>query len=312
MSCMNKESEAAGTLRVADVERFATKDGPGIRTCVFLKGCPLHCPWCSNPEAQSFETQLLCFEKKCTACGLCLSVCPNGARIGKIGEKPRLDRTRCVACGSCAEVCPAGALRLSGKEMSPDSLLRLVLRDKDYYDNSGGGVTVSGGEPFAQPHALGEFLALCKAAGLHTAVETCGVFSAETLKAFGLPYVDLFLFDIKSAEKQRLSEVTGACPELIESNLRAIVGSGRKVVARVPVIPGFNHSEESMRTIFRLALSCGVKRLDLLPYHRLSRNKYSALGLSYPMGETPMLSRTELLQWQRLALEMGLCAKIGG
>ena len=190
------------TLRVMDVERFATKDGPGIRTTVFLKGCPLHCPWCANPESQSAVTQLLWFSNKCTAC-------EQGARSGRPGEKPRLDRAKCIACGACAAVCPAGALQISGTERTPASLLEEVLRDADYYETSGGGVTVSGGEPLTQPEALAEFLSLCKQHGLHTAAETCGAFTPAALETCA-PYLDLFLFDLKSADSARLAEVTGA------------------------------------------------------------------------------------------------------
>ena len=299
------------TLRVMDVERFATKDGPGIRTTLFLKGCPLHCPWCANPESQSAATQLLWFSNKCTACGGCLTACGQGARSGRPGEKPRLDRAKCVACGACAAVCPAGALQISGTERTPESLLEEVLRDADYYEASGGGVTVSGGEPLTQPEALAEFLSLCKQHGLHTAAETCGAFTPAALETCA-PWLDLFLFDLKSADSARLAEVTGADLARVTANLRRAVELGREVVVRVPVIPGFNHDEASMKGIFALALDCGAKRLDLLPYHTLGKNKYAALGRDYPLGDTPMLTKAEVEPWQQLACSMGLDARVGG
>lgn len=299
------------TLRVMDVERFATKDGPGIRTTVFLKGCPLHCPWCANPESQSASTQLLWFEAKCTACGACVAACGQGARTGGPGQKPLLDRAKCLRCGACVEACPSGALQLSGADRTPASLLGEVLRDADYYAASGGGVTVSGGEPLTQPEALAEFLSLCKEHGLHTAVETCGAFAPAALERCA-PWLDLFLFDVKSADARRLAEVTGADLAAVTANLRRAVALGREVVARVPVIPGFNHDEASMRAIFALARDCGVGRLDLLPYHTLGKNKYAALGRAYALGDTPMLTRAEVQPWQQLAVSLGLDARVGG
>ena len=298
-------------LRVMDVERFATKDGPGIRTTVFLKGCPLHCPWCSNPESQQAAPQLLWFEKKCTACGACIKACPAGARTGAPGEFPKLDRTLCTTCGACAEACPAGALKISGREYEIKELLDLILRDRDYYETSGGGVTVSGGEPLAQPEVLSQFLRACKEAGLHTAAETCGAFTEEAFRLCA-PELDLFLFDIKSGEEERLREVTGADLFQIKKNLKAAVASGAEVIGRVPVIPGFNHSREGMEAIFTAALECGVTRLDLLPYHTLGKNKYAALDRPYMMGDTAMLTKKDLLPWQELARRKGIDARIGG
>lgn len=298
-------------LHVMDIERFATKDGPGIRTTVFLKGCPLHCPWCANPESQSALPQLLWFKNKCTACGACVGVCPNGARQGEPGEYPRFAPALCVACGACQRVCAAEALKISGKDYDIPTLLAAVLRDRDYYATSGGGVTVSGGEPLAQPAALARFLAACREEGLHTAAETCGAFTEEAF-ALVAPHLDLFLFDIKCGEEKKLRETTGGDLDGIRKNLTRAVESGKEVIGRVPVIPGFNHTQEGMEAIFQTARDCGVKRLDLLPYHTLGKNKYAALGRPYPLEGVPMLTREELLPWQALAGERGLDARIGG
>lgn len=186
-----------------------------------------------------------------------------------------------------------------------------MLRDADYYETSGGGVTVSGGEPLTQPEALAEFLSLCKQHGLHTAAETCGAFTPAALETCA-PWLDLFLFDLKSADSARLAEVTGADLDRVTANLRRAVELGRKVVVRVPVIPGFNHDEASMKGIFALALDCGAKRLDLLPYHTLGKNKYAALGRDYPLGDTPMLTKAEVEPWRQLACSVGLDARVGG
>ena len=174
-----------------------------------------------------------------------------------------------------------------------------------------GGVTVSGGEPLTQPEALAEFLSLCKQHGLHTAAETCGAFTPAALETCA-PYLDLFLFDLKSADSARLAEVTGADLARVTANLRRAVELGREVVVRVPVIPGFNHDEAGMKGIFALALDCGAKRLDLLPYHTLGKNKYAALGRDYPLGDTPMLTKGEVEPWRQLACSMGLDARVGG
>lgn len=167
-------------LRVFEIERFAVHDGPGIRTVVFLKGCGLHCPWCSNPESQSAARQLLRDEKKCAACGACARACPNGAVSWTPGEMPRMDRARCRACGACAAICPAGALSLCGELMTAEEIERVVLRDRDYYEDSGGGVTFSGGEAVLQAPALAPLLASLAAQGVHTAIETCGAAPAES------------------------------------------------------------------------------------------------------------------------------------
>ena len=185
------------------------------------------------------------------------------------------------------------------------------MRDADYYAASGGGVTVSGGEPLTQPEALAEFLSLCKEHGLHTAVETCGAFAPAALERCA-PWLDLFPSDVKSADARRLAEVPGADLAAVTANLRRAVALGREVVARVPVIPGFNHDEASMRAIFALARDCGVGRLDLLPYHTLGKNKYAALGRAYALGDTPMLTRAEVQPWQQLAASLGLDARVGG
>ena len=298
-------------VNVMELERFATKDGPGIRTVVFLKGCPLHCAWCANPESQSAHAQLLFFANKCTACGACVAACKAGACSGIQGEVPHLNRALCTACGACAAVCPQQARRLSGEQRTVGQIMAEVLRDRDYYEVSGGGVTFSGGEPFAQPAELLALLRAAKQAGLSTAIETCGAFAPELVEKAAAD-TDLFLFDVKCADAQRLYAATGASLAQVEENLTNAAHSGTEVVGRIPVIPGFNHDAHSMRVIFQLLLRCGVRQADLLPYHTLGRNKYAALGRAYEMGDTAMLAKQELLQWQALAKEYGITAKIGG
>lgn len=296
-------------LRVFEIERFAVHDGPGIRTVVFLKGCGLHCPWCSNPESQSAARQLLRNEKKCAACGACARACPNGAVSWTPGEMPRMDRARCRACGACAAICPAGALSLCGELMTAEEIERVVLRDRDYYEDSGGGVTFSGGEAVLQAPALAPLLASLAAQGVHTAIETCGAAPAENF-ALVAPHTRLFLFDVKHAEEEKLRAVTGADIAEVGANL-SFAAARTEVIARVPVIPGFNHTEAEMEGIFRFALSHGVRRVDLLPYHTLGRGKYAKLGREYAL-DAAMLTKEDLLPWKALGESLGLDVGIGG
>jgi pyruvate formate lyase activating enzyme len=258
---MNKGKKVS----IMEIERFAIHDGPGIRTVVFLQGCPLRCPWCSNPESQEIRAHLLYIVNHCTGCGKCYQACPNGA-ISFDGH-PVFDREKCVLCTACADACPHHAIKTVGKSVAVSDILDIVQRDKDYYDNSGGGVTFSGGEPFVQFDGLMELLTGCKKVGIHTAIETCGqVAPAKIKQAF--PLVDLFLFDIKHTDKDILKATTGADTNLVLDNLRFIATNNRdKVIIRIPVIPGFNNNLKDIERIFHLALQLEVKRIDLLPYH---------------------------------------------
>lgn len=305
---------------VLEVERFAIHDGPGIRTVVFFQGCPLRCPWCANPESQEGRPQLLHVVNRCTGCLRCTAACPHGA-VSAEGPLPRFDRDRCAAhCEAlrpaagpgfsgrppCVEACPAGALRVAGKLMKTGAILDLVMRDKDYYDASGGGVTFSGGEPFAQAPALLRLLQGARERGLHTAVESAGQIPSADLAA-AEPFIDCFLLDIKHAGPERLTAVTGADPGMTGAALDWL---GRrcpgKVIARVPVIPGFNDDEASLRGIFRLALDRGIRSLELLPYHTLGRDKYRQLGRSCPWPVETMGDPADLALPAGWGRDMGL------
>lgn len=222
---------------------------------------------------------------------------------------PRVDRARCRACGACAAICPAGALSLCGELMTAEEIERVVLRDRDYYEDSGGGVTFSGGEAVLQAPALAPLLASLAAQGVHTAIETCGAAPAEDF-ALVAPHTRLFLFDVKHAEAEKLRAVTGADIAEVGANL-AFAAARTEVIARVPVIPGFNHTEAEMEGIFRFALSHGVRRVDLLPYHTLGRGKYAKLGREYAL-DAAMLTKEDLLPWKALGESLGLDVGIGG
>lgn len=300
----------AQSLLVMEIERFAVQDGPGIRTAVFLKGCEMRCPWCANPESQRRAVLLMHDGTACVRCGACARACPSGAVAFAAGEVPVFDRARCNACAACARVCPAGAITYSGTWMTPEQIMQTVLRDKDYYAASGGGLTLSGGEPLLWGAALLPLLAMCRENAVSVAVETCGQFPPEHLPPL-LPYLGLLLFDVKHADAEKLGRVAGGHSETILENLDAAVAFGVPVTVRIPVIPDFNHTQAEMAEIFRLIKAHGVRQAELLPYHTLGKNKYAKLGLPYTLG-APMLAPHELEPYRALGEALGLAVKIGG
>ncbi|MBI2841997.1 MAG: glycyl-radical enzyme activating protein [Armatimonadetes bacterium] len=265
---------------ISDIQRFAVHDGPGIRTTVFLKGCPMRCLWCHNPEARSNESQLAFYANKCIDCGLCAAACPNGAILS--GDR-RVDRERCCVCGACADACPSGALELIGRVATAAQVLDVVMRDLPYYKISDGGVTMSGGEPLYQ-HSFSIFLLRAfMERGLHTAVDTCGLAPWERLAEIaGL--TNLFLYDIKAADPEKHARFCGTDNAIVLQNARRLAETGAKIIFRVPLIPGYNDSAEDIRLVGEFILSLpGDQRLEFVPYHRIGKGKYEALGLDYPL-----------------------------
>ena len=302
--CDNRRRVQLVGGRVFDVQRYSVHDGPGIRTTVFLKGCPARCPWCHNPESQSFSPEVLVVETRCISCGSCARVCPRGA--------PRAGSPLCTACGACVEACPSGARRLAGRETTVKELMEEILRDRVFYDESGGGVTVSGGEPLAQPEFLAALLAACRAASLHSAVDTCGFAPRERLLAL-VPLVDLFLFDVKLVDDARHRALTGLPAAPILDNLRALAAAGARLWIRVPVIPGLtDDAADVAATAALLAGLPGIGKVCLLPYHATGARKSARLGRSYPLDELapPGADRLECLA--ALFRRRGLLVQIGG
>ncbi len=295
-------------IKIFDIQRFCVHDGPGIRTTVFLKGCNLSCPWCSNPESQSAGSDLLYFESKCVSCGRCAAVCPTQA-IDFSSAKPFFNRERCVHCGKCVEICTQYAIELSGKKIMLEDIMETVRKDADYYRNTGGGLTVSGGEPLCQPGEAAALLRTAKSERIHTALETAASVEQERFEQV-LPYTDLFLFDIKHSNPVKLKRI-GADLELIKVNLKLAVQRSC-VVARIPMIPRFNNTEEEISDIFNFAKKCGVNSVDLLPYHNLGRNKYAQLGRSYGWQETDALSGEEMEPYCEIGKKLGIEVAIGG
>ena len=295
---------------VFDIQRFSVNDGPGIRTIVFLKGCPLSCLWCCNPESQRREPDVMYDAKKCIGCGKCMKACVHGA-IGP-GNTTWVDRSKCVGCGECVNVCPTGALTLKGEVMTVSEVIHVLRRDAHYFRKSGGGVTLSGEEPLMQWKYARELLKACKAQGWDTAIETTGYGSEEAIEAV-IPYLDLVLLDCKSTDPVVHKRVTGVSNELIQKNARKIVSMANKVIIRVPTIPTVNASEEEFHRIAEYAKSLGVDTVHVLPYHTLGQSKYEMLGKAYAMGyEIKSLPREEAAVYQRVVESHGLKCMVGG
>ena len=261
---------------VFNIQRFSLHDGPGIRTAVFMKGCPLRCKWCHNPEGLRSSPELEYNPAKCIGCGRC-SVCPKGCHVTENGVH-EFDRTNCVGCFACVESCPAGALLQAGREYTVDEVMKTVDSDRAYYENSGGGMTLSGGEPLLQPEFSGALLKAAKERGLNTAMETSGYAPTDVIKEIS-PLVDVFLFDVKLTNEEDHKKYTGVGRDLILSNLRFLNDEGREIVLRCPIIPGVNDDELHFGAIADLANELdSVVRVDLEPYHDLGSVKYAKFG----------------------------------
>lgn len=294
-----------------EIERFAVHDGPGIRTVVFLQGCPLRCTWCSNPESQHIKSQLLYMKNKCVGCGVCAKTCPLGNITMEDGY-PKFNRAKCTACKACEKACAHNAIKFTGHTITSAEIMETVLRDQDYYKASGGGITFSGGEAFVQFEGLMDLLAQSKKHNLHTVVETCGQVNPEKIKQ-AFPWIDLFLFDIKHVDKDKLKKETHADLNLILTNLQYIARQDpHKVIIRVPVIPMYNYTEQTIREIFDLAKENNIEQVHLLPYHTLGKSKYEQLGIDYHYPYSSMLNKDELLPLKRIGEDMGLKIRIGG
>ncbi len=267
------------TGMVFDIQKFSVHDGPGIRTTIFMKGCPLRCLWCHNPESWHAKPELLFDLGKCTSCGRCIPACPNGCHKIENG-KHIFDRSTCTTCGICAKACFSEALELCGEVRSAEDVIAEVMKDKLFYDNSGGGMTLSGGEPMAQFEFTKELLKLGKENGLHICIETCGFAQKKQYEEI-LPFIDLFLFDIKTVDAEKHKKLTGQDNALILENLRFINDSGAKIHLRCPLVPGVNDSDAELSGIGKLADSLSnVIEVDVEPYHPLGISKAKRLGIT--------------------------------
>ena len=277
------ENNSVGTI--FNIQPFSIHDGPGLRTTLFLKGCPLHCPWCSNPESILAAIQVKLSLEKCQQCGICVETCAENALTLDENQKPRLDISCCNQCLKCVESCPSGCISTIGRKTTADTVVSELLKDAPFYSNTGGGVTLSGGEPLAQPDFTAAVLAMLKREGIHTAVDTTGFGLQGHLDAV-LPHTDLVLFDIKHLDYERHRQVVGVPNDRILENLK-IVADQTGFWIRVPLIPGFNDDIELADRIVALGKSTGAERVCFMPVHRWGEHKYPCLGMPNTLAGIP-------------------------
>ena len=296
---------------IFDIKKYSIHDGPGIRTTVFFKGCPLECAWCHNPESQSPKPEMIFREQRCIRCGACLAACPRGA-IAWNGGGPVTDRAACEPCDQCAEVCYSQARERIGREMTVEQALAIVEQDRAFYDESGGGVTFSGGEPLLQADFLAALLQASQARDLHTALDTCGFAPWQTLDRLRGD-VDLFLYDLKLIDDARHRAYTGVSNVLILDNLEALARLGHNLLVRIPLIPGVNADGDNLAGIGRfLAALPRLTGVELLPYHSLGQDKYARLNKPYRLPDTLPPSAEEMAEAAKALEHYGLPVRIGG
>ena len=296
---------------IANIQRFSLHDGPGIRTTVFLKGCPLNCRWCHNPENRSSQPEVVVVESRCTGCSQCVPVCPS-RRADAHATGNHQQAFSCRLCGACVEACPALARQMVGKRMTVAEVMDEIRRDTIFYDDSQGGVTFSGGEPLAQPEFLGALLAACAAEGIHTAVDTCGFAAQQQLLAVAAK-ANLFLYDLKILNDAKHVQLTGVSNVVILDNLGSLVRVHNNIWLRIPIIPGLNDTEEDLEATRRFAAALpAIRQINLLPYHKTAMHKFKQLGRPYELTEVQPPSS----QFMERALERfrdsGLSTRIGG
>ncbi|MDY7037856.1 MAG: glycyl-radical enzyme activating protein [Thermodesulfobacteriota bacterium] len=290
------------------IDRFCLQDGPGIRTMVFMKGCPLRCRWCSNPESQNPYSEIMVNNIRCTQCGRCADVCPHDAIIFEHGIR-KINRLKCDNCLKCADVCPTQAISAVGMHISVEEVMREVKADEIFYNNSGGGLTVSGGEPLIQWRFVNKLLKECQIEGINTAIETSGYTSKEIFEE-ALSYIDLVLFDVKHLTPMAHKKGTGRSNKRILENLY-LVSNMARIWLRFPIIPGYNDTEENIHDVIDLAKNIGAEKVSLLPYHDYGAIKYKQLGRRYSLKKLKSSDDDYILEIKKKFLGNMVKATIG-
>ncbi|MGJ7919628.1 choline TMA-lyase-activating enzyme [Neobacillus sp. LXY-4] len=284
---------------VSNIQKYNMFDGPGVRTIVFFKGCPLRCKWCANPEGLERNYQVMFKRSACSDCGACVPVCPVGIHnISQETSKHEVTRDiDCIGCRKCSDICPESALSIVGEVKTISELFEIIEEDRIFYDMSGGGVTLGGGEVLLQPEAAANLLMVCKKEGINTAIETSGYAKLEAVLQVA-EFTDLFLFDIKHLDSERHFELTGVRNERILNNLKELLTRRYNVKIRMPLLKGINDSQAEIDAVIHFLMPFrdykNFKGIDLLPYHKFGVNKYNQLGLNYPISGDPSLNSDEL------------------
>jgi len=294
---------------IFNIQKFCINDGPGIRTTVFLKGCPLNCLWCHNPESKKAGPEIMYDKRKCILCGSCAAVCPNGGHTFRENEHT-FDRTDCIRCGTCAKSCSAKALETAGYTISVADAIASVMKDEIFYKNSGGGMTLSGGEPMAQFSFTRALLKAAKEKGLHTCMETCGYAPWEQYREIA-PYVDIFLFDYKITDKSDHEKYTGVSNDRILENLHKLDEIGAKIVLRCPIIPTINDTDAHFAGIVNTANSLrNILEINIEPYHPLGSGKSEMLDREYPLGDLTFPETETVEGWiAKIAAQTAVCVR---
>ncbi|MCL2361050.1 MAG: glycyl-radical enzyme activating protein [Defluviitaleaceae bacterium] len=293
---------------ILSIERCSLHDGPGLRTTVFLKGCPLSCLWCHNPESQSFKPELFFLEEKCARCGACGDICKNHF----FADSHTINRADCNACGKCAEVCHKSAIEIKGIKMKAHDVMDVVLKDACYYEHSGGGLTISGGEPLAQLDFTLSLLRMAKESGIHTCLETSGYMDTDKLLSL-VPYVDLFLYDFKASNDDAHKRFTSVSQQLIMDNLFAIDKAGAKIILRCPIIPTCNDNAEHFYAIAGTANTLNnILEINIMPYHPMGSSKATRIGQEYLMPDIGFPADEQVNDWvNAIRRDTNIAVKIG-
>ena len=278
------------------IERCSIHDGPGVRTTVFLKGCPLKCLWCHNPESQSVSPELYFLHEKCTHCGACVEACPHQCHVVAV-DRHEIDRSFCETCGRCVAACPSSALEIKGRKMEPLDILKEIEKDSEYYEASGGGMTLSGGEPMIQFEFSRKIASLAKQRGIHVCLETSGY--APTARFTSIQeQIDLFLFDYKESDPVKHQQWTGVKNDIILENLFTLDKQGAQIILRCPLIPGLNDREDHLRGIAQLANRLkNLIEVNVMPYHPMGMSKSVRIGKRYPLPDIDFVDEAKANEW---------------